>query len=508
MPKISRRRKGRESRLGKKKIINTRKLHGGEQADKNAMVTSYETTVKLNWTKSARDLKFEIAKRVAESRGNIEIIIVNNTVELASKIYDELNDPKSNMSIALKLNETTPKQESIALRDKLNSDIKKYKDAVAAAKGISVTIETVDGLMIGDVIGQTYKDLTETLRIDKEGSGVNKGYIPNIITAMKNIYDAIKVSKGTKKENSITVTKEQIGPDAYKFLAPNGFAYGAREPPKESEEEYPGMFAARYFFNKETYTLFENRLKLLWSLKLFERSYSDLLKNMLDLPADPLASGAPPSNAAGGSPSVTTAGANLAAASGGVPAVTTAGASLSPPAPNANPAVPPLSNAAGAPPSNAATVTTAPSAGANPAPIAATAADAAANPPDDALSPAASATGGAPVVTTAGAPASAPSNAAPNANPAVPPPSNSAGAPPDAAADAVANPPSNASETLNEAVIYSKGAGIKPITQSVGTSLEEITQPSVSSNRPLSSRFAGKGTGKGQKRGQGRGQGN
>ena len=300
MSKFSRHGKGKRGHLlGKKRIGNTRKLRGGTLADKDVIVNAFETTVKLNWTKTNREIKMEFAKKVAESRGYIDIVMVSNYLELVSKIYDELTDKNSTMSKALKLNLDQPNQTSVKLRNELDEAIKKYKNAVTAAKSIPVTKDNVDELMVNNVdIKEAYEHLKETLRIDKESAinTVNKGYIPNITIALKNIYDAIKNSNGEKKENLIIVTEKEIGPEAYRFLAPIGYAYGFRKPLSASEKDYPGMFTARYYFNKDTYTLFENRLKLLRSWTLFEESYKNLLTNIIKLPAEPAA--APPGPAA------------------------------------------------------------------------------------------------------------------------------------------------------------------------------------------------------------------
>ena len=308
MPKFSRHGKGKRGHLlGKKRIGNTRKIRGGAPDDKTAMVNAYETTVKLNWTHTERQTKLDMAIKIAETRGHIEILIVNCMVELASKIHEELNDTTSTMAIALKLNAVTPTQPSVVLRDALKTEIDKYKLAVTTAKTIPVTKESVDALMVADAsIKETYDNLTTTLEKDKNDlaarikDSINRGYIPGIVTALKNIYTAIRASNGKRKENKITVTEKEIGTEAYKFLAPKGLAYGEKEPPKESEVKYPGMFAARYYFKNETYKLFENKLKLLCAYDLFERSYAILLKNILVLPADgvvalpPAAPGGPP----------------------------------------------------------------------------------------------------------------------------------------------------------------------------------------------------------------------
>ena len=78
MPKISRRRKGkRNTLLGKKKIINTRKFHGGTKDDSTQMTSYYTNAVKTSWFLNERKTQLDMAKYIAISRAHIENLIVN-----------------------------------------------------------------------------------------------------------------------------------------------------------------------------------------------------------------------------------------------------------------------------------------------------------------------------------------------------------------------------------------------------------------------------------------------
>jgi hypothetical protein len=100
MPKISRR-KGRVSRLGKRVVRNTRKLHGGSPAEVKNMHDEYKKELDNGWYKNIHESKLEVSINLAKARCHVENLVVKSTLEMAIAMYNELNDANSKVSNAL-----------------------------------------------------------------------------------------------------------------------------------------------------------------------------------------------------------------------------------------------------------------------------------------------------------------------------------------------------------------------------------------------------------------------
>ena len=301
----------------KKKIGNTRKLRGGA-----AQGVKYRADDKTDWLHKmteeyTNEVKFIILGKpeqslihfsscIAKARAHVEKAFVDCTVDLAKKMSNELNRKGS----------VAGKVITREIKIKLFEDIKNYKSSIKNVKKTDIYL-TSDAMRINEtsalLTGESKKyydnasqaALTTQLEfITSSGNSANlfdtplrKGeifistnhYIPDIIEDLNSIYVLFEsLKKGPlMKSNEVTVTAEDIGKAAYDILITLN-AFGTIDNIKGITDnillqKLSGAYTILNFFDKETYLVFEKRLKLIHSLDLFESYYLEMTGLMSNL---------------------------------------------------------------------------------------------------------------------------------------------------------------------------------------------------------------------------------
>jgi hypothetical protein len=335
MPKKSRHRKG--FILGKR-LNSTRKFHGGTLPNLSQMKDVYKGESSLSWFKNSKESKLDISLYIAKSRAHIENIIVKSTVDLATKVYADINTAGSPSANALGIGADKPVslkeefvlppgdlREGINAKVKLHDAIRNYNIAIEAGRKIGLnnprpTTDTIGALMTGNEVNDISAKVVragddahdkvhapDLLPIEGELFYTAELYIPEINKALNAIYrliEKVEDEPGGIVINPISVNAANVGETCYNALM-DAFGFGIHN--NESilttpllKDKYDGIYAMRVFFSKDTYEEFEKRLKLLYSFDSFEKSYMGLAKMIMELDDADSGNGGGKGNGGGG----------------------------------------------------------------------------------------------------------------------------------------------------------------------------------------------------------------
>ena len=239
----------------KKKIGNTRKLRGGGKGNITQMFTAYSKEVELILSIPPEESQIKFSIYMAQVRAYIEVALLTNTINFARIVLEDIKVQIPNYNT------------------KINQSL--YDKGKNIPKKLEVAIFNYDMKKLSNILTME-KDIYE---------GINK-YIPDIVTNLNSLYSFLSELNISKESiNEINVTPNDIGQKEYDGLIAAKDNKSQKNVAQHFEltdpiEKRLGIYGIRVWLNNKTYAAFENRLKLLHSLKIYEHYYNGILDSM------------------------------------------------------------------------------------------------------------------------------------------------------------------------------------------------------------------------------------